>query len=477
MTSRDFYGGARKGYAAASATSTPAERNTAGDDTRRSTRNTADRPAEEDHRPRPAAPPAGHVVVYFDPNSGAYYALNATGEYQRYPDRALSLKLRDVGFSKLYQNDKGLSYLEAELLRITNEQTVHFAGPLGGFDPGLYEMNGFRILVTRGPRFIVPQRGNWSILKDFLQVLFGDQFKYFCAWCKVALEAIRCGPPWSPGQMLAIAGPPGAGKSLLQSLITPLLGGRASSPYKYLTNSTSFNAEIFGAEHALIGDQNHAVDNRSRRAFGSSIKDLVANKEQYVHTKGKTAITLTPFLRLTISLNDNPAAMLVLPAFDSDVADKIMLLRVRKGEWAWPSKRFPDSQSFFRQLIAELPAFVFALKSWKIPEAIKDQRYGVVSFKDPELIGDVENLSDEENLMDVIDTYIFGDGIKDHWAGTATELSKLLSESMKPSEIARLFRYTSHCGQMLATLALKYPERIEATKRPKLKNIYLIRRV
>ncbi len=243
-----------------------------------------------------------------------------------------------------------------------------------------------------------------------------------------------------------------------------MLGGRVSSPYAYMSGKTDFNSEIFGCEHGLIGDQNHATDMRSRRSFGAAIKELVVNKEQHIHGKGKVGITLYPFLRLTLTLNNNPEALLVLPPLDSDVKDKIILLQARPVEFPFPSDDFRDSQSYFAALCRELPAFLFGLRKWRIPESIADQRYGVVSFHDPELVEHVDELSPEFKLWQTIEQAIFDNDFVEHWEGTALQLERELRGKIRPGEASNLFPYNTACGQYMASLARKLPEKITTRK-------------
>lgn len=427
-----------------------------------------------ENRPRPLPPPEGKIEAYFDCTRGGYYAKNNHGEYQDFPKTEFQYKLRHAGFFSGYKHDNGLSYLEAELLRICDCNSVHFAGPLGGFDPGRYDMAGSRILVTRGPTFVKEYHSAFPNLSIFFRALLGEQMKYLFGWLKWALSSLRRGLPWSSGQMLAIAGPPGSGKTFLQSLLTPILGGRVSSPYSYMSQGTAFNAEIFGAEHGLIGDQNHATDMKSRRAFGSAIKNLVVEKAQFIHGKGKTGITLFPFLRLSLTLNSNPEAMLVLPPLDSDVKDKIILLKATPVPFPFPSKEFPDSQAYYNTLVAELPGFLHWLRRWRIPPTIQDQRYGVVSFHDPELLRGVDDLSPEFRLWQTIETYLFVDDLVEFWEGTALDLERTLREKLKPGEVSALFPFNTACGVYLATLQRKMPERITTRRVGKNRVSYLV---
>src|SRR5204862_7823749 len=103
------------------------------------------------------------------------------------------------------------------------------------------------------------------LLETLLYDSHYDQLSYGFAWLKVAYEALRAGV-WRPGPALALAGPRNCGKSLLQQLITLILGGRSAKPYRYMRGGTEFNADLFGAEHLCIEDEHCSTDIRSRNA-------------------------------------------------------------------------------------------------------------------------------------------------------------------------------------------------------------------
>lgn len=418
--------------------------------------------ASADRRPKPLPSKKDRIEAFYDIPSGSYYAMNVDGEFQPFESSTFKLLLRERGFWASEKYENGLSYLEAELLRITREQTVHFTGTLGGFDVGRFDVCGYRVLVTRGPNFIEPKPGKFDTLGKFLRELLGDQLKYFLGWIKWALTSLRNGLDWSPGQLLAIAGGRNSGKSMLQTLITPMLGGRSCSPYDYLIGKNKFNDQVFGAEHGLIGDQNHRTDYASRRAFGSSLKTMLVNREQKIEGKFKTEATLMPFIRLSLTLNDNPEALLVLPPLDTDVADKIMLLKASPANFPFPSAKFPTQQSFMEKLRSELPQFLHWLRTWRIPGTLKDGRYGIVSFHHPELVDNLYDLSPELRLWQLIETYLFKVDFPGEWEGTSSDLQSLLEDRCKGRETRTVLPYSSACGQYLSKLAHRFGEEAKA---------------
>lgn len=412
---------------------------------------------DDDKRPKPKERKQHRTRDwYYDLLSGGFFARNNYGEYQEFPRTDFRNFLRDKGFWAGKTEDGSLNPLDQELLRVIMEESVQYAGSIGGFQPGYYDICGSRVLVTSGPKFLVPKEGEFPHLDKYLKSLLGDQLKYFLGWVKSALASLKAGLDWSPGQLLAIAGPRGSGKSMLQSLLTLILGGRVSSPYDYMVGKTHFNKDVFSAEHGLIGDQNHKTDYASRRAFGAAIKTLVVNREQYIHGKGKTAVTLMPFLRLSLTLNDNPEALSVLPPLDADVGDKVLLLKATEVQFPFPSKEFPTPQDYMSRLRSELPAFLHWLRGWRIPESIRDSRYGVVSYHHHELVSSLYDLSPEQRLWQLIETYIFKDDFVGEWVGTSSDLQALLEERCKGRETRTVLPYSSACGQYLSKLAHRF---------------------
>ena len=74
-----------------------------------------------------------------------------------------------------------------------------------------------------------------------------------------------------------------------------------------------------------------------------------------------TGITHRPYRRLTITLNAEPEALLVLPPLDEHLADKILLLRSSRFPLPMPTVTKDERREFWRRLIAELPSFLHFL--------------------------------------------------------------------------------------------------------------------
>jgi hypothetical protein len=280
-------------------------------------------------------------------------------------------------------------------------------------------------------------------------------------WLKVGYEALS---RWSlrHGQALAIAGPRDCGKSLLQNIITEILGGRSAKPYRYMCGATDFNGDLFGAEHLMIEDEVAFTDIRARRAFGSRIKDFTVNTVQSCHGKNRPAVSLKPFWRLSITLNDEPENLLILPPIDESLEDKIILLKAYKRPLPMETSTLEGQRRFMAALLAEVPAFLNLLVNYRIPERLKSERFGVTHFHHPELLASLSEMAPEMRLLAVIDAHLSdADRPAGSWMGTATELERMLYESKGAHEARRLLDWNNATGTYLGRLAKKLPHRIK----------------
>ena len=412
--------------------------------------------------PHNGQPAPNDVECYYDQARKSYWTKNGKGEWHELTQSNLRLHLRSHGYhiTRFFVN--GLNWNEQKILDITHEFGVHYAGAVAGYQQGVHEIAGQRVLVTRGPKLIEPKRGKSPLLRDLFKQLLGSQWPYFYGWLKAARAAMLAGPPWRPGQLLAVAGPPGSGKSLVQNLITEILGGRAAKPYRYMTERTNFNGDLIGAENLVIEDEVSSKDHRTRQAFGASIKSFCVNRTQSAHKKTLDASTLTPFWRLSITLNDEPESLLVLPPITSDLADKIILLRASPATMPYDAHDQAGYYAYWRNLLAELPAFLYALDRWPIPPDLECVRYGVKGWMNPELLTALNSLAPEMKLWEYISTaaHLWDLG-NETWEGTAAELKAMLVKSHPPGDIERLLSFPTAAGVFLGRLAAAMPESVK----------------
>ncbi len=350
-----------------------------------------------------------------------------------------------------------------------NGARIDGATPLAGYMPGLVNLGGREILVTRGPKLTLPDPTcPYDELKQIIHgVLAADlqQVFYFEHWLRIAYSALRDSSP-CVGQALAFAGPPECGKTLLQSIITQVLGGREGNPWPFMSGKTNFNQDFMLAEHLQFGDEIGVMTDGARRALASKIKGMVANPSQRLEAKGKDAVMVQPMWRLSISLNDEPEYLAVLPTLDESVKDKIMLFKASQPPFLRGTKWLGMSRTERLTLIRQqLPGYIAHLLSLPpIPDHLRNARTGIVSYHNPELIALMESVSSEAALLDLIDTLVFSDGSPEleasYWEGTGRELEALLHRNSaagydKAASVAikGVLSYRHAAGTLLSRLA------------------------
>lgn len=358
---------------------------------------------------------------YYD---GGRFYLDACGQYVPMDTKSVVRHLRASGVSKE----------EADLIlnKIQVVNFINFAGPLAGYQRGAYEMNGCQVLATSSPKIPISKPGQWGTIKAVITGLLEDdeagqvQVRTFLAWLKVARESLTAGR-YRPGQVLALAGPRGCGKSLLIDIIDHALGGRRANPYPYFSGRTGFNADLAGAELLAVDDEAGSSDIRARKNLAANIKACLFAGSVRIEAKGKNAFSFRPCWRMVMALNDEPENLLVLPVMSEDISDKITLLRCHKRPLPMPAFTMDERARFFAQLVEEIPAMLAALERVEIPEDLQEERCGVKAYHHPAILGSLHQLSPEGQLIQLIDSAAAAGHLVLPWTGTSANLKAALT--------------------------------------------------
>ena len=396
--------------------------------------------------------------IFFSGASRSWWVRTTAGSFVEMDKAMIVKELTRLGIGKK-QKGESLGEIDQFLLR-TAKDPVAYSGPLAGHKAGPIDHPNGRILVTTPCR---PLQGIDAPCSDILEWLHQlanrdeRQFQTLLLWMHLRRRALLKGT-WRAGQLLVLAGPAGCGKSFLQSqIITPLLGGRIARPYRYMHGGTEFNAELFAAEHLSIEDESPARDLTSRRALGNHVKSMLFSAVQQCHPKGRTPINITPIWAMSLSVNEEPETLMVLPPIDETLADKLIILKCRKPE---PPPGHPEEmQALLRMVGRELPAFAHYLDTVSIPPDYAEPRTGLRHYHNPEIVEALQGLSPEAKLDQLITVAFFQDSIE--WEGKSLELETALTRWESPwrHEAQRLFSYNTACGVYLARLATAMPDR------------------
>ena len=376
--------------------------------------------------------------------------------------------LREGLLDYLSNSDKGQAaivnaQLKEFLAYVSANNKVDYAGPLAGRFQGLREFNGTKILVTQNPKLVIEEKGDWSGLGNIFQRMFRDQIDYFFSWYKRVLQSVLESDSASL-HFFAMCGPVNCGKTWLQeAVISEMLGGYGS-PNQYMSEGTSFNADLFSKPHQMLSDAKGSSSFEKRRAFGSFVKDIVANTGHRCHGKGEKAIELDPIWVATCSCNSSPIDRLkILPPLDEDIRDKMIITLIHPGRMPMDTAQPQGKEAFRLWTKNQLPAFAWwLLNEYAIPAEIAlPDRFGIKGYCHPEIEKQLLELSPDARVRDYIHDTLFKKGQNQPWRGSAEDLGQKLNTP----EGRKLFRSTKRgVADVLARLAVAYPEGFKKKK-------------
>ena len=432
--------------------------------------------------PSPPASPAG-TVSGFDPaavaeahglyrhnrKDGAYYLRAPDGEFIALCWREVKQLLRGAVRQKPQEGE-----IDSESDRLQKHVLFHrrvdcVLDGLAGHRPGRYTFEGISFLVTKAPRLIEPAEGHFPLIEKFIAELLPDtgdgvlQWLLFCGWLKTAVEAVRAGAQRA-GQLLILCGKADDGKSRLQHfLITPALGGRHAPPGKYLLGDTQFNSEMFAAEHLLMEDPASGLKKEDRQKFKQNLKGVAVNDSAPYHEKGRPAITLAPVWRLSLSLNDGPDDLAILPPPSVDFGEKTIMLRTSRPS-CLPGASEEERKQFRDTIRAELPAFLFFLLNGLdclLTPALRGSRFFVRSYENPTIREAMEEETPHFQLLEMLDAaQPWLKSEKGFWIGKASALRAVLEDDGDTSDDFGRWQKHNNLVRCLGRLRQDRPGRV-----------------
>jgi hypothetical protein len=413
------------------------------------------------------------VPDYYHARSERFLVRNCEGRWLPHSAGSFKRILARRGIAIRAENGESLSCADHEILAIQDRFDVDGYGPLCGRNSGFIDEGGTRFLVTEDMNLIEPMPGKCptifavckGLLHDGETEEIGDaQLHTFYGLLKSSIKALRAGRHQQQ-QALAICGPKDCGKSFVQHhIITPCLAGRSADAARYFLRGSDFNSDLFKVEHLALDDAHSSTSTRDRVAFGAKLKThTVGASVKDLHAKGKDAMHMRPWWRISITLNDGPESMMVLPPLDENLADKLILLHASSFNFPMPIATPEERDAFERQLHSEIPAFLhWLLHIYEIPEAYVDRRrYNISTYHHPELRDALDRLAPEAELLELIDL-AFKEDFASHGRVrlTAAKIEERISNADK-RRADRLFHFSKSCGTYLGRLAVKHPGRVE----------------
>jgi hypothetical protein len=140
-------------------------------------------------------------------------------------------------------------------------------------------------------------------------------------------------------------------------------------------------------------------------------------------------MVVSPFWRMTISINDDPDKMRVLFFLTPDMKDKVNLFLVSDGPLPMPTTTLDERSEFRRVIGGQLAAYAWwLLNVFEIPAALRSVRFGVKEWHHPALSMELFEDTPAAELLQIIDSAEF----KQIDIGADMKLWDVASDSKEP---------------------------------------------
>ena len=356
---------------------------------------------------------------------------NRGGEFVRWKDNDKKYVARDTttlrrdlaaeaGLSPERKKGETLSEIDLALHDITTRREVDYAAPVLFFPHGPMRIDGnTHILNTSTVRVLAPAEkylgeGEWKWsnpkVRDAFPFIYGlistmfetseekaakrlsenfaepvddaenIQLQVFLSWLSAFYSGSALLSP-TQGQCLVVAGPSGIGKTFLfNNVVGPLMGG-VSDADAYYVNGDKFTGALFDSPIHLIDDKIMDLDYKTRAAFTTRLKVVVATARLRYEEKYRNAVPSVPWLgRVVICCNMDARSLSILPDLEQSNADKITMLRAGSVKYAFLSR-----SENAKKVREELPKFARFVLEYQRDRRLFDRRMGVKAYQHPEM--------------------------------------------------------------------------------------------
>jgi len=337
---------------------------------------------------------------------------------------------------------------------------------------GMHVLDGFPVLAKSSPVDIerlgvpvergIPLEKACPFIAQMLSTIFPDEENrtHFLYWLKIAREAFERALDSNceivlPVPFLLLLGKAGAGKDLLfQTLINPLLGGRATASMNTFPQERQWLGEIIGSE-CVLGTEIQNLTKNQRDAFKATCKAILGDSGFRAELKGKDGLHFRGQFFLVQLANLEAGCAAGCPALDdADFTDKFFALDLQNSDAVkkmFPSDKKTENAAAIRE---ELPLLAQWLKyDLQIPEFARDERFGVKAWQSTVAREALFEVSPLENLhLELAEiARLNGRAWQSEWHTTgeiAKEITRHFSRNVSPNRI----------GRDLKSLASKFPK-------------------
>jgi hypothetical protein len=322
-----------------------------------------------------------------------YVYSDSENNYQKYDKGAMTLQLRyheGMSIRNCPCMPDDMSTVEVALSKIDEKPPLHYFGNIGGYEKGVYEMGGNRVIVPTSRPFVEAVQGECPTWEKAFKQLMGfdsdseyaeEQLIRSMGWLKQTRKAMRDPKEDRQSQVYVWVGETDSGKSWGQKELLPKLIGRQIFLTAENVND-KFNDDMIAAELINLSDASGKAGHEDRNKFTQRIKQLIANPEGSVEAKFRGRVCLPQRQRFVVSCN--PDGIAALPTAKGSFKDKVIMVSVGKLQ-LFDGSDDPKKAEVMANLDNELPAFLWMIDNYEVPKDRYSKRYGIEAWQHPEL--------------------------------------------------------------------------------------------
>lgn len=345
-----------------------------------------------------------------------YWDRASSGRWDFTTKDDLTQTLKVQGYSHRLKKKATSTEVDQIMEGIRSHHRVYAACPFPHTNERFVDHNGNRYLNINHRKPMPPAAKeecadgtNFPWVSQYLEGYFDDKpqdgcspLEYWLADMQRTLRALHEGQPCS-GKAEILSGGKDLGKSLMAVKIKRMLFGSNTDAGKFLLEQGSFNKELAQSFHWYVDDNQSASSSQRHMLFSETLKKHVATPEVVYHPKFQDANVIPWYGRITITCNDDPDSLSIIPNMDMTIRDKVSLYKLARRKIA-----FPPSSDLHAILEQELPYFVgYLLFHYEAPAEVLDKsvRFGIRPYHHPDLLQVAKEVTSHARLEEIIDIW------------------------------------------------------------------------
>ncbi|MAT87245.1 MAG: hypothetical protein CL532_01660 [Aestuariivita sp.] len=366
----------------------------------------------------------GEAIVHYWFDGKNYFVEDGNGGFvvSGRDDTKLDVMGRH-GLSDRPRREDNLSEARRAMYQINTGKRVEAGIPFVFTKSRIVKHEGQRYFNTSRIKPLTPADGDpeWGegfpTIVSWMETMFGEeQLKHEIGWLSYAYRHAYAGAP-KRGHAHFLVGPPNTGKTLYNKSVLGGLFGGGIKASEYLCGKDSWTDYLFEYGMWLVDDEAPSESASMHTAFTAKLKEHVANDTFLINGKYMKSGRAFWRGRISITLNDDPISMRLLPDLDMSIKDKVMIFKCNSG--------FRFTAETKSKVDSELPHFARWLLNYEIPSTKDFERFGVQAYINPAL----ENMAKADSRYSHITELMnmFRDTLADDaWEGTTSELLVVL---------------------------------------------------